>query len=423
MHVLLFRAPCRTLLAVAALLAAGAAEAQPTTVVTYQGEITNSGVLANGNYDFRVVAYDAAVGGAQVGPIATANNIQVAGGRFTIPLDFGPSTSSANRYLEIATRTTGAPSYTVLQPRVLSTPAPLALALRFPLADVASSSGSMLSLNNVGGGPAVEFRSSSSFATAYFVNNGTGGTVRADTGSSGQGSAFTGYNYGVDRYAAELELVNSANPRAAIYARTAGNGQAIDAEVNANTNGDAMFARTTSSSASSYAGIFVGNVSISGNLAKSSGTFRIDHPLDPQNKTLSHSFVESPDMKNLYDGVATLDGAGQATITLPDWFEALNRDFRYQLTAIGAAAPNLHVAQEIAGNTFRVAGGVPNGRVSWLVTGIRHDAYARRFPTPVEEWKAPEERGRYIVPAAYDLPHGYAIDAATHPTRDATEPQ
>src|SRR5215213_1885570 len=83
-----------------------------------------------------------------------------------------------------------------------------------------------------------------------------------------------------------------------------------------------------------------GNVTIAGNLTKGGGSFKIDHPLDPANKYLCHSFVESPDMKNVYDGVVMLDGNGEAEIELPDWFGALNKDFRYQLTAIGAPGSN-----------------------------------------------------------------------------------
>jgi hypothetical protein len=55
-----------------------------------------------------------------------------------------------------------------------------------------------------------------------------------------------------------------------------------------------------------------GNVDIVGNLQKSGGGFRIDHPLEPREKYLNHSFVESTERKNVYDGVAVLDGAGQA---------------------------------------------------------------------------------------------------------------
>lgn len=129
-----------------------------------------------------------------------------------------------------------------------------------------------------------------------------------------------------------------------------------------------------------------GDFHVGGTLYKSAGSFRIDHPLDPKNKYLQHSFVESPDMMDIYNGVAILDGAGQAEVRLPNYFEALNRDFRYQLTPIGSFAP-LYVKTEITDNRFRIAGGKPGLRVSWQVTGIRHDAYANEHRIAVEEDK------------------------------------
>jgi len=135
-----------------------------------------------------------------------------------------------------------------------------------------------------------------------------------------------------------------------------------------------------------------GNLHVGGTLTKAAGSFRIDHPLDPQNRYLSHSFVESPDMKNIYDGVVRLDARGEATVELPDWFEALNDDFRYQLTAIGRPSPNLYVADEIRDNRFTIAGGTPGAKVSWMVSGIRHDAYANAHRIPVEELKSEAER-------------------------------
>src|ERR671921_2894096 len=142
----------------------------------------------------------------------------------------------------------------------------------------------------------------------------------------------------------------------------------------------------------SLAAYLDGNVTIAGNLQKAGGSFKIDHPLDPANKYLCHSFVESPDMKNVYDGVVVLDNKGKAEIELPDWFGILNKDFRYQLTAIGAPGPNLYIAEEISETTntkysskrsssnnnnnnsrFKIAGGTSDMKVSWQVTGIRKD--------------------------------------------------
>ncbi|MGD0414947.1 MAG: DNRLRE domain-containing protein [Terriglobales bacterium] len=157
------------------------------------------------------------------------------------------------------------------------------------------------------------------------------------------------------------------------------------------------------------AGYFQGNVYITGNLTKSTGTFLIDHPLDPANKYLYHSFVESPDMMNIYNGVATLDARGSVWITLPEYFEALNQDFRYQLTSIGRPQPSLYVAKEISGNRFRISGGKPGGKVSWQVTGIRHDAYADAHRIKVEVEKPPQEQGRYLHPELFGAPAEQAI--------------
>jgi hypothetical protein len=109
-------------------------------------------------------------------------------------------------------------------------------------------------------------------------------------------------------------------------------------------------------------------------------------------------------MMNIYNGTVELDADGEIEIVLPDYFEALNRDFRYQLTPIGGPAPWLHVAEEIADNRFRIAGGPANGRVSWQVTGVRRDAWAESHRIEVEEDKTSEDRGRFIHPEAFGLP-------------------
>jgi len=151
-----------------------------------------------------------------------------------------------------------------------------------------------------------------------------------------------------------------------------------------------------------------GDVNIRGNLTKGSGGFKIDHPLDPADKYLYHSFVESPDMMNIYNGNVVLDANGEAEVHLPDWFEALNRDFRYQLTCIGGFAP-VYVSREIENNRFRIAGGVPGLKVSWQVTGIRQDAYANAHRIPVEEEKQPSELGHYLHPELFgSVEHGAA---------------
>jgi hypothetical protein len=163
-----------------------------------------------------------------------------------------------------------------------------------------------------------------------------------------------------------------------------------------------------------YAGYFFGDVGISGNLTKTSGAFKIDHPLDPANKYLYHSFVESPDMKNIYDGTVTTDAVGEAEVVLPDWFEALNRDFRYQLTVLGQFAQVI-VAEEIKDNRFKIRTSLPNVKVSWQVTGIRQDAYAERHRIPVEQVKLEKERGTYLHPAVFGQPEEKGVEWARRP--------
>jgi len=166
---------------------------------------------------------------------------------------------------------------------------------------------------------------------------------------------------------------------------------------------------------------FYGNVNVNGTLSKTAGSFKIDHPLDPANKLLYHSFVESPDMKNIYDGIAALDSNGEAIVTLPSWFEALNGDFRYQLTAMGAPGPNLYIAQEISNNRFKIAGGAQGMKVSWQVTGIRHDAYANAHRIPVEVDKPAELRGHYISPEELGQPKSASIQTVLHPSSAVKE--
>ena len=109
---------------------------------------------------------------------------------------------------------------------------------------------------------------------------------------------------------------------------------------------------------------------IHGPLEKPGGQFKIDHPLDPANKYLYHSFVESPDMKNVNDGVVALDDKGEAEIQLPDWFSALNKDFRYQLTAIGAPGPNLYIAEEISDAITRYGNSSSNRNSHFKIAGV-----------------------------------------------------
>ena len=153
-------------------------------------------------------------------------------------------------------------------------------------------------------------------------------------------------------------------------------------------------------SANGFAGLFVGRVRVTGFLQKAGGGFTVDHPTDPKNKFLSHSFVESPEMLNVYSGTVTTNRDGVARVRLPAYFEALNRDFRYQLTVIGKFARAM-VSEEIKDNEFVIRTDPGRVKVCWQVTGVRKDAWAEANRIPVEETKPKAERGRYLHPEVF----------------------
>jgi hypothetical protein len=234
---------------------------------------------------------------------------------------------------------------------------------------------------------------------------GTGGlTVPPGTQTSGYGVFGIGTAFGV-----------KGDGRSGVWGSTSGlattsSGGVIGSSDGPNTNGVIGQADNGAGargvwgiSMSGYAGYFSGKVHVEGELTKGGGCFRIDHPLDPENKYLQHSFVESPDMKNLYDGTCRLDDNGSAGIELPEWFGELNRDYRYQLTAIGGPAPDLHIAEEVSEKGFRIAGGTAGMKVSWQVTGIRKDPWAEMNRIVVEEDKPEEARGTVLHPEAFGL--------------------
>jgi hypothetical protein len=259
-------------------------------------------------------------------------------------------------------------------------------------------------------------------ATGYFGVQGRTAVVNG-RGVFGESTATTGFSDGVFGYA-----VSTNGGRGVVAYNGASTGfTTVGLWAQADSpNGIAVYGLRTT--AGGQAGVFDGPVIVAGTLSKMAGSFKIDHPLDPANKYLYHSFVESPDMKNVYDGVTTTDADGYSTVVLPDWFEALNRDFRYQLTVIDDRDTwaQAKVTREMADNRFVLRTSVPFTKVSWQVTGIRHDAYADAHRIPVEEDKPKEERGTYLAPREHGQPESKGvryerIRAATAANRAAIE--
>ncbi|HLA55038.1 MAG TPA: hypothetical protein VK623_02980 [Flavobacterium sp.] len=157
-------------------------------------------------------------------------------------------------------------------------------------------------------------------------------------------------------------------------------------------------------------GGFYGLYSLGNTGATGVKAFQIDHPLDPENKYLRHFSIESPEVLNMYRGNIILDNNGEATVVLPNYFSAIDIDFSYHLTPIGAAA-NLYVKEEIKDNHFKIAGGQPNQKISWQVIAERNDLYIQKNPESkaVEVEKKSYDKGLYLMPELYNQPEEKGI--------------
>lgn len=244
-------------------------------------------------------------------------------------------------------------------------------------------------------------------ATGIYGEAGWRGIYGRNTGASGgsdaigvQGRLETGNSY-TNGYGIKGEAFATGPTNYGVFGNASG----------ATTNNYGVYG---TNSGTGYAGYFSGNVRITGSITKGSGTFLIDHPLDPANKYLYHSFVESPDMLNIYNGNIVTDNSGNATITLPTYFEALNKDFKYQLTVMGVFAQAI-VADKIANNQFSIKTDKPNVEVSWQVTGVRKDKYAEAHRVVPEVEKEERYKGYYLHAKEWGMPENKSIDYLTTP--------
>ena len=263
--------------------------------------------------------------------------------------------------------------------------------------------------NGTSGSPlkvAVPFTLEGASSRILSVKNLSGGSaIVADggndnTSNGGDGLQATGGNSSVDDGGAGVLALGGAS-----VANGHRSGDGILAVAGIGANG----------AANGLAGSFLGNVGITGDLnVTGTKNFKIDHPLDPENKYLYHAAVESSEVLNVYSGNVTTDANGDAVIELPGWFEAVNRDFRYQLTTIGAFAQAI-VAGKIRDNRFTIKTSQPNVEVSWQVTGVRSDRAMLKHPFKVEEEKSAAERGHYLTPDAFDQPDEKSVQWARRP--------
>ena len=238
---------------------------------------------------------------------------------------------------------------------------------------------------------------------------------RLAKGCLGQEYASTGTNHGSHGFAANGYGAAGAGSTGGVYGIGAsGNGFEGSGGVFQGGTGTATGDGVVGVAGSGYAGNFTGDLNVTGSIIAGTKDFKIDHPLDPANKYLVHASVESSEMMNIYTGNITTDAQDQATVQLPEWFEVLNTDFRYQLTVIGQFAQAI-VARKIENNRFEIRTSAPNVEVSWQVTGVRQDAYAKAKPLVVEQEKEARLRGFYIHPEFYGAPPEKQIEWARHP--------
>ena len=243
-------------------------------------------------------------------------------------------------------------------------------------------------------GAALNFGEATNYGGYFRASGSSGRGVYGYANNNGEVTNFGGYFEADGVYGRGVLAYVSGSDATGVFARSDG----------ANGRGIYAFAPNTG-----YAGYFVGRLNATGAITGASKSFKIDHPLDPENKYLLHTSVESPYMMNIYNGNVTTDANGNANIELPEWFEALNKDFRYQLTVIGEFAQAI-VSKEINNNEFSIKTNKPNVKVSWQVTGIRHDAWANENRTVVEENKPDKEKGKYLHPAAFNMPKTASVD-------------
>lgn len=217
-------------------------------------------------------------------------------------------------------------------------------------------------------------------------NSGTGRGVEGQSVATGVG--VVGFNTG---NGVGVQGQNSSTGNAVVGINTSLTGNGIIGQTPPGSLGFAVFAN--------------GDMGASG-----IKPFYIDHPTEPATKYLRHFAIESNEVLNVYRGNVILNSNGEATVTLPNYFEAINTNFSYNLTAIGSKS-EVYIKEEIQNNQFKIAGGLPNQKISWQVYAERNDAYLQQFPEKraVEINKKANESGKYLIPELFNQPKDKGI--------------
>lgn len=377
------------------------------TLFTYQGSLMESGSPMDGTVDLEVSLWNALAAGSQIGATQSMVAVPVTDGIFSLELDFGAAALAGDRWLEIAVNTT------TLAPRQKVNASPYSIQTRGIFVD----DDGQVAIGTPVPTAELDVRSSGGVQPTLYVRKtgtGSGGAIYAERIAPGGHvirsfhSATTGTGFG--NYGRSM----SPDGIGTVGASEGASGLAygVFGRSNQSPSGRGVFGGTLSSTGVTYGvyGDVNGNpdgfgVFSNGKLGSSGfKTFRIDHPTDPENKYLQHYSSEGPEPINEYSGNVILGADGSTWVQLPDYFEMINIDFRYTLTAIGASAPGLYIASEVHDNAFRIAGGKAGLKVSWEVKGRRNDPYARAYAAPVVVEKQGIEIGKYLQPQLFGKP-------------------
>lgn len=262
------------------------------------------------------------------------------------------------------------------------------------------------------------------------AGTGIGGFSGTGTGVSGQSETGWGiYAFSQGGHAVHAGSIsdygivgNTTNGWGGVYGETVNRSHGILGYHNpGNNSGAGVYGYGASGiDWGDYAGWFDGSVQVSayvyaGGLSVSGDkNFKIDHPLDPANKYLIHSCIESPERMNVYNGNITTDENGFASVGLPAYFQSLNIDYRYQLTTIGQQA-QAWIETEIRNNRFTIKTDKPKVKVSWQVTGVRNDEYAKQHPFSAVQEKEERNKGKYLAPELFGQPKEKGIYYSNKP--------
>ena len=424
----LLAAPIAVLALTIGLALAPAHAAPLGTSFTYQGYLENNGTPVSDPVDFRCSLWDSATAGNQFGGTLILNATPV-DGIFDLDLDFGavPFQTTESLWLEVEISDDAGMTWDPLGRQALLA-TPFSLATRGLTVEPGGNVGIGLS-NGETGEYSLHVRDPDEPATVFIQSSGDASLSLMSTFSiltriyapantrdlrvahEGIGDVLAvtwngDVGIGTISPTARVDVRDNTADGEAINVQHTGSGitTGVRAEVVqgygirgiANPTGSyGVYGQSTNGWGVFSNGRFA---------ATGTKSFVIDHPLAPGERVLVHYSTEAPEPINTYSGTVSLDAAGHAIVTLPRYFDAINTDCRYQLTAIGAAAPDLHVAAKVHNNQFAIAGGPAGLEVSWMIMARRSDAFVQRHGAPIEVDKAPGERGLYLSPELYGQP-------------------